>query len=67
MKLFTTDNNELMDISRIETEDSALVISGTMLSVMPINVVLTGGEMRKAIPLLTGKVIWTAIRMLFSK
>ena len=67
MKLFTTGNNEMMDISRIETEDSALVISGTMLGVMPIDVVLTGGEMRKAIPLLSGKVIWTAIRMLFSK
>ena len=67
MKLFTTDSNEMMDISRIETEGSALVISGTMLGVMPINVVLTGGEMRKTIPLLTGKVIWTAIRMLFSK
>ena len=67
MKLFTTDNNEMMDISRIETEDSALVISGTILGAMPINVVLTGSEMRKAIPLLTGKVIWTAIRMLFSK
>jgi hypothetical protein len=67
MKLFTTDNNEMMDISRIETEDSALVIRGTIMGVMPIDVVLTGREMRAAILLLSGKVIWTAIRMLFSK
>jgi hypothetical protein len=67
MKLFTTDNNEMMDISRIETEDSALVIRGTIMGAMPIDVVLTGREMRAAIPLLSGKVIWTAIRMLFSK
>lgn len=67
MKLFTTDNKEMMDISRIETEDSTLVINGTIMGAMPIDVVLTGREMRKAILLLSGKVIWTAVRMLFSK
>lgn len=67
MKLFTIENNEMMDIGRIEAEGPVLLISGTIMGAMPISVVLTGSEMRKILPLLSGKVIWTAIRMLFSK
>ena len=67
MKLFTTDNKEMMEVSQIEADGPGLLISGTIMGAMPVKVMLTGSEMRKAIPLLGGKVIWTAIRMLFSK
>ena len=67
MKLYTTDNSEMMDISKIEAEGSKLLITGTIMGAMPVQVVMTGTEMRKALPLMSGKVILTAIKMLFSK
>ena len=67
MKLYTTDNMEMMEVSKIEAEDSKLLVTGTIMGAMPVQVVLTGTEMRKAFPLLSGKVILTAIKMLFTK
>ncbi len=67
MKLYTTDNSEMMDISKIEAEGSKLLITGTIMGAMPVQVVMTGTEMRKALPLVSGKVVLTAIKMLFSK
>ena len=67
MKLYTTDNSEMMDISKIEAEDSTLLVTGTIMGAMPVQVVLTGTEMRKVFPLLSAKVVFTAIKMLFAK
>ena len=67
MKLFTTDNSEMMDISKIEAENGKLLITGTIMGAMPVQVVMTGTEMRKVLPLLSFKVIVTAIKMLFTK
>ena len=67
MKLFTTDNSEMMDISKIEAENGRLLITGTIMGAMPVQVVMTGTEMRKVLPLLSFKVIVTAIKMLFTK
>ena len=67
MKLFTMGNSELMSVSRIEAEGSGLAISARIMDTIPVNVVLTGSEIRRVIPLLSGKVILTVIRMLFSK
>jgi hypothetical protein len=67
MKLYTTDNSEMMDISKIEAENSTLLVTGTIMGAMPVQVVLTGTEMRKVFPLLSMKVVFTAIKMLFSK
>ena len=67
MKLFTTDNSEMMDISKIEADHGKLLITGTIMGAMPVQVVMTGTEMRKVLPLLSFKVIVTAIKMLFTK
>lgn len=67
MKLFTTDNSEMMDISKIEAENGRLLITGTIMGAMPVQVVMTGTEMRKVLPLLSWKVVFTAIKMLFTK
>jgi hypothetical protein len=67
MKLYTTDHSEMMEISKIEAEDSKLLVTGTIMGAMPVQVVLTGAEMRKAFPLLSAKVVLTGFRMLFSK
>lgn len=65
MKLYTTDNSEMMDISKIESGKAGLLVTGTIMGAMPVQVVLTGAEMRRAFPLLSPKVILTALRMLF--
>lgn len=67
MKLYTTDNSEMMDISKIEAENGRLLITGTIMGAMPVQVVMTGTEMRKVLPLLSWKVVFTAIKMLFTK
>jgi hypothetical protein len=67
MKLYTTDNSEMMEISKIESEDSKLLVTGTIMGAMPVQIVLTGTEMRKAFPLLSMNVVFTAIKMLFFK
>lgn len=66
MKLFSADHSEMLDISKIEAEGVTLRISGTMMGAMPVQVILTGGELRKLFVLLSGKVVLTAIRMLFA-
>ena len=68
MKLYTTDNMELMEVTQITTADGKLLIGGTIMGAMPIEAVLTGPEMRKAIGLLTWRTAFAAVRMfLFPK
>lgn len=40
MKLYATDNSELMDIAAIRKEGSALIIDGTILGAMPIGAII---------------------------
>ncbi len=67
MKLFALDHSEMLDISKIEADGVTLRISGTMMGAMPVQVILTGSELRKLFLLLSGRVILTAIRMLFTE
>ena len=67
MKLYTSDKTELMEVTEIKSEDSKLVIVGNIMGAMPIEAILTGTELRKIFPLLSVRVVFTAIRLLFSK
>ena len=37
MKLYGSDNSELMDVSRMYRRDNELVLEGTIMEAMPIN------------------------------
>lgn len=66
MKLFTTDNREMMQVNAIRAEKSALVIDGIIMGAMPIKVKLGGYDMRRVVPMLSCKVIFTVLRMLLT-
>ena len=53
MKLYGSDNSELMDVNRIYRRDNEIVMEGTILEAMPIVARLKPAEVRAALKLLT--------------
>jgi hypothetical protein len=66
VKLVTTENSELMDVSSIEVEDGKLIVGGTIMGAMPIRAVLTGAELRRGFKLVTLGTIWQIIKIFLS-
>lgn len=67
MKLLTSDNSELMDVSGLKTEGSNLIVVGTIMGAMPVEAVLTPTELRKAFKILTLGIVFFVIGMFFRK
>lgn len=67
MKLYTSDNTELMDVSEIRPQGSSLVVVGTIMGAMPVEAVLTPSELRKSLGLLSFRTVLTLLKMLFSR
>jgi hypothetical protein len=67
MKLFTSDNAELMDVSELRIEDGNLIVAGTIMGAMPTEAVLTPAELRASLKLLNLKICVALVRMLFSR
>lgn len=67
MKLMTNDNNELMEVTGLKSEGSALIVAGTIMGAMPVEAVLTPEELRKIFKLLSFRVVLSIIGMLFKK
>ena len=65
MKLFTTDNSELMDIATIKAEGRNLLVEGTIMGAIPVRAVLKPAELRAAITCMSPKTMWLAALMLF--
>lgn len=67
MKLITSDNSELMEVSSIKGEGSALIVSGTIMGAMPVEAILTPAELRKVFKLLNFKLVLFIVGMLFKR
>lgn len=67
MKLYTSDNTELMEVSAIKTEGSSLIVCGTIMGAMPIEAILTPSELRQSFKLLSFGTVVSIIKMLFSR
>jgi hypothetical protein len=67
MKLFTSDQSELMDVSELRTEDGNLIVVGTIMGAIPTEAVLTPAELRASLKLLNPKICVSLVRMLFSR
>jgi len=67
MKLFTSDNAELMDVSELRTEDGNLIVVGTIMGAIPTEAVLTPAELRASLKLVNLKIVVALVRMLFSR
>jgi hypothetical protein len=67
MKLYTSDNSELMEVSGLKTEGSNLIVVGTIMGAMPVEAVMTPAELRQSFGLLNLKIIFFIVKMLFSR
>ena len=67
MKIYGPDNNELMQITSLESEDGKLVMKGKVFGSMPLTAKLTGTEARNALKLLNFKLVLFLFTFLFRK
>lgn len=67
MKLLTSDNSELMEVSSFKAEGDNLVVVGTIMGAMPVEAVLTPAELRKVFKLLSVGIVFFVIKMLFKR
>ena len=65
MKLYASDNSDLMEISGIYPDGDNLVVEGTIMGAMPIRAIVKPGEVRKALGLMSTKTKLHAGRMLY--
>ena len=67
MKIYGPDNNELMQITSLESEEGKLVMKGKVFGSMPLTAKLTGTEARNALKLLNFKLVLFLLTFLFRK
>lgn len=65
MKLYTTDNSELMNITSIRKENGNLVVDGMIMGAMPIRAIVKPAEVRRAFGLMSVGTMFGAAAMLF--
>jgi hypothetical protein len=65
VKLYTTDNSELMDIRQIRAEGRNLIVDGTIMGAMPVRAVVKPAEVRSALRIMSLKTMFAAFLMLF--
>ncbi len=67
MKVYGSDNTELMDIRALERRGNDLVVKGKIMGAMPMNAVIRPEEARKALPLLSFKLVLFLLTFLFRR
>ena len=65
MKLYTTDNSDLMEVAKIYPENGNLMVEGTIMGAMPVKAVLKPAEVRRALGLMSFATMFFAFLMLF--
>ena len=67
MKIYSADKSELMDIAKIERKGDNLVLKGKVFGTMPMSATLTPEEAKKALKLLSPKLIAFIVTLPFRK
>jgi len=67
MKIYSADKSELMDIAKIERKGDNLVLKGKVFGTMPMSATVTPEEAKKALKLLTPKLIAFIVTLPFRK
>jgi hypothetical protein len=67
MKIFGPDNNELIQITSLESEGGKLVMRGKVFGSMPLTAKLSGTEARNALKLVNFKLALFLLTLLFRK
>ena len=65
MKLYMSDNSDLMEITSIYPENGNLIVVGTIMGAMPVKAIVKPAEMRRAMGLMSFKTKMAAFFMLF--
>ncbi|MFT3666916.1 hypothetical protein [Piscinibacter sp.] len=63
MRLMTTDNSELMEISSVRTEGGKVIVSGVIMGAMPVQAVLSGTELRRGYSMVSFGTLWRIFRI----
>jgi hypothetical protein len=67
MKLYGSEGVLLMDVESISASGRNLHIKGKMMGQIPMQVVMGPAELRQTLKMLSLRVIWQALRMLFMR
>ncbi|NIB38856.1 hypothetical protein HBA55_04620 [Pseudomaricurvus alkylphenolicus] len=65
MKLYASDNSDLMEVSKISKDDNNLVVEGTIMGAMPIRAVVKPAEVRSVFKVMSIGTLFHAISMMF--
>ncbi|MEQ8836304.1 MAG: hypothetical protein RID07_05810 [Lacipirellulaceae bacterium] len=65
MKLYSSDNSDLMTVNSITREDNNLIVEGTIMGSMPIRAVVKPAEVRRVFGVMSFGTLLFAITMLF--
>ena len=67
MKLYTSERTDLMEVQSLEPTADGLVIHGQIMGTMPLNALLTPGELRRGFRLLGPRAVLKLLWMLFQR
>jgi len=67
MKLSNLDGSSLMEVTSLDTEGNNLIIRGTILGSMPVNSMLTPTETRQLFKLLTPRLFFFLLTLIFRR
>ena len=67
MKLFGSDNKELMSVAKLERDGDNLLIKGKIFGTMPLTAKLTPAEARAALKLMDFKTILFLLTIVFRR
>jgi hypothetical protein len=67
MKLYTSENAELMEVSALKREGNSLIVEGTIMGAMPIQAVLRPPELRAGFKLLNPRIVLFILSMMFKQ
>ena len=63
MRITTTDNSELMEITSIDTQNGKVIVTGTIMGAMPVRAVVSGTDLRRGWSLLGLKQAFSLLRI----
>lgn len=65
MKLYASDNSDLMEVDKIVREENNLIVEGTIMGAMPIRAVVKPAEIRRVFKLMDLRTLFFAATMIF--
>jgi hypothetical protein len=65
MKLYTPENTVLLDVTSVQPHPQGVLVTGKIMGTMPMKAVVRPEELRAGFRLLTVRLFFTCVAMLF--